>query len=101
MRMNVITLSLAAAFVLVGGAGLAVADPPAPDPTADAVVGKIMKRFDADKDGRISRGEAVGREALSKNFDRIDADHDGFLSHDELLLMVEKRLAKRKAESGF
>jgi Ca2+-binding EF-hand superfamily protein len=97
MRTKIIT---AVTFVL-GTATFASAAPAPADPAADAMVAKIMKHIDADKDGRISRAEAVGREKLSKNFDRIDADHDGFLSHDELLVVVEKRLAKQKAEAGF
>jgi Ca2+-binding EF-hand superfamily protein len=94
------------AFVVVcsafiAAASPAIAAPAAADPTADAMVAKILKHLDTDKDGRISRAEAAGRQALSTHFDRIDTDHDGFLSRDELILAVEARLAKKKASSDF
>jgi Ca2+-binding EF-hand superfamily protein len=43
----------------------------------------ILKRFDTNHDGRISKDEARG--PLAKNFDRIDVNKDGYLDRQELL----------------
>lgn len=37
-------------------------------------------RADTNKDGRLSREEAVRLPAISERFDQIDTDHDGFIS---------------------
>ncbi|MEM7698206.1 MAG: hypothetical protein AAF236_07365 [Verrucomicrobiota bacterium] len=47
-----------------------------PDPS------RLLSRFDANEDGRISAEEASGR--LAERFDTIDADEDGFVTPEEL-----------------
>jgi Ca2+-binding EF-hand superfamily protein len=46
-------------------------------------VDRIMKRQDTNKDGKISKDEAVGE--VRENFAEIDADGDGFITREELL----------------
>ncbi|MEW6353919.1 MAG: hypothetical protein AB1469_06450 [Pseudomonadota bacterium] len=41
-------------------------------------------KFDADKDGLISKEEAAGMRGLAQLFDKIDANHDGKLDKTEL-----------------
>ena len=43
--------------------------------------GGMMKRLDADGDGKVSKAEALA--AAEKRFDRVDADKDGFITADE------------------
>jgi Ca2+-binding EF-hand superfamily protein len=61
----------------------------------------ILKRFDMNHDGKISREEAKG--PLAKNFDRIDTNKDGYLDRKELQKFLANRLAgqqgKGKADS--
>lgn len=46
--------------------------------------GERMAQLDADKDGRFSRAELVGRERMLQNFTAIDANNDGYLTKDEM-----------------
>ncbi len=55
--------------------------------------GERMAQIDADKDGRFSRGELVGKQRAMQNFAAIDADNDGFLTREEMA-------AYRKAHRG-
>jgi len=43
----------------------------------------ILKRLDADKDGKISKEEAKGR--IQEHFDRLDANKDGYVDRAELI----------------
>jgi len=45
-------------------------------------VDAILKRLDADKDGKISKDEARG--AVKEHFDELDANKDGYVDRDEL-----------------
>ncbi len=57
--------------------------PQPPDPQqVDQIVRKFLERFDANKDGQVSKNEAMG--ALAAEFERLDANQDGFLDRDEL-----------------
>lgn len=42
---------------------------------------KILRNFDRDRDGRVSREEFSG---LSKGFARFDTNGDGFAKRDEI-----------------
>lgn len=46
--------------------------------------GDLLKQFDKDGDGRISREEAQAAPRLAKHFDEIDTNKDGYLSNEEL-----------------
>src|SRR5260370_38322960 len=48
----------------------------------DRMVQTMLDRFDANKDGKISKEEAKGK--LAKNFDRLDTNKDGHLDKEEL-----------------
>jgi Ca2+-binding EF-hand superfamily protein len=92
----------ASALVHLGALSLAAAPAlAADDPNVEAVVEKIFKHVDADKDGRISRAEASGRKLLAEHFDKIDADRDGFLSRDEIRSVVAKRMARKQGQGDF
>jgi len=54
--------------------------------------GGMLRRFDADKDGKVSREEFPGRDDL---FARLDADKDGFLTEAD----IQAARAKRDARS--
>lgn len=49
---------------------------------------KIMEKFDANKDAKISEDEVQGR--LKKHFAKIDANEDGAISMDELKAMPKR-----------
>src|SRR5262245_5248356 len=69
------------------------ANPPAAKPDLDKAVTGILERFDVNKDGKISKGEAKG--PLAANFARIDRNGDGYLDKEEL-----KPAAERLAAAG-
>jgi EF hand domain-containing protein len=54
---------------------------------------RLLKRIDADGDGRISKEEWNKRSQL---FDRIDQNHDGFLTRDETRTAMRERAEKRQ-----
>lgn len=68
---------------------------PAPTPE------KMLKNFDTNKDGSISKEEAEANknQSLFKRFDKIDADKSGSLSVEELKIMLNKqaKMAEKKA----
>src|SRR5262249_38501360 len=70
-------------------------DPPAKPkdaPNPKAIVNSILQRMDKNKDGKISKSEAEGRNA--ENFDRIDTNKDGFLDRAELMAMAKLMAAR-------
>ena len=42
---------------------------------------ELIKKMDADKDGKISKAEAKG--PLKNGFEKIDANEDGFITEEE------------------
>lgn len=64
----------------------------------EPLVNKLMA-LDRDKDGKLSRKEAVGR--LADNFDRTDANRDGFIDRQELTAAITKILRFQRGRRGF
>ena len=58
--------------------------------------GGMLRRWDADKDGKVSREEFPGQDGL---FERLDADKDGFLTEADLKAARPKREDKPDAKS--
>jgi len=54
----------------------------------------IIKRLDADKDGKISKKEARG--LVKDHFDQLDKNKDGFVDSDELLAAASAKPAEDK-----
>jgi hypothetical protein len=83
------TLILAAAAVaLTAAAGTAAAQMPSPD--------QIIKAWDSNGDGSVSKDEwtAAGRPA--DRFDRVDANHDGKVTAEELGQAMAKMRQRRQ-----
>lgn len=77
-------------------------DPPAAKSASEAKPsgknGGLVRHFDTNGDGKVSRSEAPGR--LKKNFDQVDANGDGYLDRDELRKALrELKPEKNKAGS--
>ena len=43
---------------------------------------RFLGRLDADKDGKVSKAEALAK--ATERFDRVDANNDGFITAEEL-----------------
>lgn len=43
---------------------------------------RFLARLDADKDGKVSKAEALAK--ATERFDRVDANKDGFITADEI-----------------
>jgi Ca2+-binding EF-hand superfamily protein len=54
----------------------------------------VLKSFDKNGDGKISREEAEPAEILSRGFDKVDVDRDGFASKDEIQQALNKYLGR-------
>jgi Ca2+-binding EF-hand superfamily protein len=97
---------LLAAAVLGWPAGAREIDPVLPPrteviskerrPEVDPVIAALLREFDRDRDGRLSREEVA---AL---FERLDANRDGYLDRDELRQAAQLllRLAERPAAAA-
>jgi Ca2+-binding EF-hand superfamily protein len=75
--------------------------PPAKD--IEKFIDGLLKQFDKDGDGKISRKEATGP-FLADNFDQLDLNKDGFLDRKELRAMAERMQANQKGntpKTGF
>jgi len=64
----------------------------------ERVVDQILLRMDTNKDGKISREEAMGLIAMM--FDELDLNKDGFLDRAELRKEAERRLADRARQNN-
>ena len=58
------------------------------------IIKNIMKRWDANQDGQISKDEKL--EPVHNEFMRIDRDLDKKITHDELVAHWERKQAERK-----
>jgi Ca2+-binding EF-hand superfamily protein len=56
-------------------------------------VDALLKQFDTDGDGKISKAEAKGR--ILENFERFDLNKDGYLDRKELGALVETIRAQK------
>jgi Ca2+-binding EF-hand superfamily protein len=77
-----------AAAALLAGAGAASAQ--APDPA------QIVKAWDKDGDGSVSKDEWVAAGRPAERFDLVDANHDGKVTADEL----SAAMAKMRQQNG-
>jgi Ca2+-binding EF-hand superfamily protein len=89
-------------FAVILASGLAATasaadkDPPkkpAENPEVERMVANFLERFDANKDGKISKDEAKGR--LAESFDRFDTNKDGYLDKEELRRVAAFMIAAR------
>jgi Ca2+-binding EF-hand superfamily protein len=80
--------------------------PKTPPPTAkelDKIIDGLLKQFDTNGDGKISRKEVTGP-LVADNFDRLDLNKDGFLDRKELRALAERIQANQKGpapKAGF
>ena len=79
----------AAAAVLLIAAGSAAAQQPAPPPPAAPgtpmpSAADVLKMWDTNKDGTISKDEWVAAGRPAERFDAVDTNKDGKISSDEL-----------------
>ena len=73
---NIIAATLCGGFIFASTV-IIWHHPAASQPTPD----RMLKRMDADGDGKISRGEFRGR---SRPFESFDTDGDGFITRREI-----------------
>lgn len=64
----------------------------------ELAVDAILRQFDKDADGKISKAEAMGR--LADGFALIDTNKDGFLDRPELRVVAQRQLDARKDFPG-
>ena len=62
------------------------------------MVAGFLERFDANKDGKISKDEAKNK--LAEVFDRFDTNKDGYLDKDELRRVAAFMVAARNMGPG-
>ena len=60
--------------------------------------GGMLRRADADRDGRVSLAEA--QNAALQRFDRVDLNRDGRITPDERQQMRQQRLQRRAPRAG-
>jgi Ca2+-binding EF-hand superfamily protein len=75
----------------------AASSPPKTSPPPkeiEQIINNLLKQFDTDGDGKISRKEAKG--FLLNLFDQFDANQDGFLDRKELRALAERIEANQK-----
>jgi Ca2+-binding EF-hand superfamily protein len=83
--MRIVILAATTAAALLIGADFASAQAPAPAPgAATPSAADILKQWDTNKDGTVSKDEwtAAGRPA--ERFDMVDANKDGKITAEEL-----------------
>jgi Ca2+-binding EF-hand superfamily protein len=67
---------------------------PSPSKEIEQIIDKLLKQFDTDGDGKISRKEAKGQ--ILASFDQYDTNKDGFLDRTELRALAERLQANQK-----
>jgi len=67
---------------------------PPPSKEIEQIINNLLKQFDTDKDGKISRKEAKGQ--ILAIFDQYDTNKDGFLDRMELRALAERIQANQK-----
>jgi Ca2+-binding EF-hand superfamily protein len=65
-----------------------------PSKEIEQIIDNLLKQFDTDKDGKISRKEAKGQ--ILAIFDQYDTNKDGFLDRMELRPLAERIQANQK-----
>ncbi len=91
-------LSQSLFFLVAAALALAVGSVYAADEVGKDKSDPGFQALDKDKDGSISKSEAMGNAELRKNFDKHDANHDGKLSRGEYLSAMTKKDAKTAKE---
>jgi hypothetical protein len=98
-RINTL-LAAALGGTLLAGAAYAAQDQAAPTPKAGMHHhrhhghGDRLARLDANKDGVVTRDEAIA--AATARFDKLDANHDGKIDQTEIAAMKQKAQARRQ-----
>jgi len=87
--MRKLIFAAAGTALLLAGAGVASAQ--APDPAA------IIKNWDKDGDGAVSKDEWVAAGRPAERFDAVDANHDGKVTAEELAAAMA---AMRQRQGG-
>ena len=92
-------MKLIIAIVALALPAAAFADPAMGDRAAQFQA-QLENRFaaaDTNGDGKLTRGEAkAGMPGVYRHFDAIDAGHSGYVTKDEIMATIKKRLAARK-----
>jgi Ca2+-binding EF-hand superfamily protein len=71
----------------------------APGANPRASLNERINQLDLNRDGQISRAEAVGYPKLSKGFLRIDKNKDGQLSSNELAAFQDNSKPRKAAKA--
>ncbi len=66
---------------------------------SDREVNALLKRLDANQDGKISKEEAAGR-PLAKAFAALDRNKDGYLDRSELAVWVQRAARANAGKAG-
>lgn len=76
--------ALIALALVVAPLAVQASDPPSASPQADE--GALIRKFDKDGDGRLSRQESADAavERANRRFDQLDRNRDGYITQDEL-----------------
>jgi Ca2+-binding EF-hand superfamily protein len=72
---------------------------PASATDTDREVNALLRRLDANQDGKISKEEAAGR-PLAKRFDALDRNKDGYLDRSELTTWVQRAAKAGKGQAN-
>ncbi len=82
MKIHLVLTAMGAAVIAADALSQAPAEPPA-QTAAPSSMSSAFNTLDANKDGRISEGEAQASPVVSQNFRNADADHDGTITREE------------------
>jgi len=98
-RFKTVFLAAALSGTVIAGAAYAAQDQATPAAHAGMHRhhrghGDPLMRLDANKDGAITRDEAIA--AATARFDRLDANHDGAIDQTEIAALKQKRQARRQ-----